>query len=253
LCLSDLRVNPGDHEGREAEAQAPAHGSCHGVYIVQVEGVQEVSRTSTEQRPVVSIATPRKGVQIESYGKTTSVEWITCALEPVVPHVVHQSCAPGYSSALGSNCHGTCTATRFSFERIRGHEVSTAVWQKGNRMRTAGRRKRPLRRPTLLEDFILRAKITHFDHERILERIVHARSSAAHGYFECYGSLEEYTRATVFGGGQEDAGVRPVFNRGRRARLDRHRERRPIGISPGKPIRRGGSHHISANHMSFQP
>src|ERR1700729_4151981 len=39
---------------------------------------------------------------------------------------------------------------------------------------------------TLLEDFILREKITHFDHERIPERIVHARGAAAHGYFECY-------------------------------------------------------------------
>jgi hypothetical protein len=41
----------------------------------------------------------------------------------------------------------------------------------------------------LLEDFILREKITHFDHERIPERIVHARGSAAHGYFECYAPL----------------------------------------------------------------
>lgn len=41
-----------------------------------------------------------------------------------------------------------------------------------------------LRGPTLLEDFILREKITHFDHERIPERVVHARGSAAHGYFE---------------------------------------------------------------------
>ena len=42
------------------------------------------------------------------------------------------------------------------------------------------------RGPVLLEDFILREKITHFDHERIPERIVHARGSCAHGYFECY-------------------------------------------------------------------
>ena len=40
------------------------------------------------------------------------------------------------------------------------------------------------RGPILLEDFVLREKITHFDHERIPERIVHARGSAAHGYFE---------------------------------------------------------------------
>ena len=46
-----------------------------------------------------------------------------------------------------------------------------------------------LRGPALLEDFILREKITHFDHERIPERIVHARGSAAHGFFECYESL----------------------------------------------------------------
>jgi catalase len=43
-----------------------------------------------------------------------------------------------------------------------------------------------VRGPTLMEDFILREKITHFDHERIPERIVHARGSAAHGYFETY-------------------------------------------------------------------
>ena len=55
-----------------------------------------------------------------------------------------------------------------------------------------------LRGPALLEDFILREKITHFDHERIPERIVHARGSAAHGYFECYESLERYTRASLF-------------------------------------------------------
>src|SRR6478752_6146640 len=48
---------------------------------------------------------------------------------------------------------------------------------------------------TLLEDFILREKITHFDHERIPERIVHARGSAAHGVFELYESLSQYTKA----------------------------------------------------------
>ena len=51
------------------------------------------------------------------------------------------------------------------------------------------------RGPTLLEDFILREKITHFDHERIPERIVHARGSAAHGYFQPYKSLAALTKA----------------------------------------------------------
>jgi len=51
--------------------------------------------------------------------------------------------------------------------------------------------------PTLLEDFILREKITHFDHERIPERIVHARGTGAHGFFELTESLEKYTTAKV--------------------------------------------------------
>ncbi len=66
------------------------------------------------------------------------------------------------------------------------------------------------RGPTLLEDFILREKITHFDHERIPERIVHARGSAAHGYFELTQSLAKYTRAKVL----TEVGVKtPLFTR----------------------------------------
>ena len=53
------------------------------------------------------------------------------------------------------------------------------------------------RGPTLLEDFVLREKIFHFDHERIPERVVHARGSAAHGYFELTKSLKKYTRASI--------------------------------------------------------
>ena len=52
-----------------------------------------------------------------------------------------------------------------------------------------------IRGPTLLEDFILREKITHFDHERIPERAVHARGSGAHGYFKPYKSMAPYTSA----------------------------------------------------------
>ena len=53
-----------------------------------------------------------------------------------------------------------------------------------------------LRGPALLEDFILREKLTHFDHERIPERVVHARGSGAHGYFECYESQAKLTKAS---------------------------------------------------------
>ena len=62
----------------------------------------------------------------------------------------------------------------------------------------------------MLEDFILREKITHFDHERIPERIVHARGSAAHGFFEAYEDLTDLTKAAPF----KQAGKKtPVFVR----------------------------------------
>ncbi len=51
---------------------------------------------------------------------------------------------------------------------------------------------------TLLEDFLLREKITNFDHERIPERVVHARGSGAHGVFELYKSMEQFTKAGIF-------------------------------------------------------
>ena len=54
------------------------------------------------------------------------------------------------------------------------------------------------RGPQLLEDQIAREKIFHFDHERIPERVVHARGYGAHGYFETYESLAKYTRADIF-------------------------------------------------------
>lgn len=54
------------------------------------------------------------------------------------------------------------------------------------------------RGPSLIEDFHFREKIFHFDHERIPERVVHARGYGAHGFFETYESLAAYTRADIF-------------------------------------------------------
>lgn len=89
-----------------------------------------------------------------------------------------------------------------------------------------------LRGPTLLEDFILREKITHFDHERIPERVVHARGSAAHGYFEAYKDLGDITVAAPF----REAGKRtPVFVRfstvaGERGSTDTARDVRGFAV-----------------------
>jgi catalase len=89
-----------------------------------------------------------------------------------------------------------------------------------------------LRGPTLMEDFILREKITHFDHERIPERIVHARGSAAHGYYESYEDLSKVTRAAPFA----QAGKKtPVFVRfstvaGERGSTDTARDVRGFAV-----------------------
>jgi catalase len=89
-----------------------------------------------------------------------------------------------------------------------------------------------LRGPTLLEDFILREKITHFDHERIPERIVHARGSAAHGVFECTKAIPELTRAAPF---QQVGKQTPVFVRfstvaGERGSVDTARDVRGFAV-----------------------
>ena len=67
-----------------------------------------------------------------------------------------------------------------------------------------------VRGPTLLEDFVLREKIFHFDHERIPERIVHARGSGAHGFFECTEAIADLTKADPF---QKKGQKTPVFVR----------------------------------------
>ncbi len=89
-----------------------------------------------------------------------------------------------------------------------------------------------VRGPALLEDFILREKITHFDHERIPERIVHARGSGAHGFFECYAPFTQHTKAAPF---QEAGKVTPVFVRfstvaGERGSKDTARDVRGFAI-----------------------
>ncbi|WP_289660443.1 catalase [Flavobacterium panacagri] len=88
------------------------------------------------------------------------------------------------------------------------------------------------RGPSLLEDFILREKITHFDHERIPERIVHARGSGAHGFFEVTNPIPELTKAGFL---QEKGLITPVFTRfstvaGSRGSTDLARDARGFAV-----------------------
>jgi len=105
-----------------------------------------------------------------------------------------------------------------------------------------------LRGPSLLEDFILREKITHFDHERIPERVVHARGYGAHGYFELFEPLSDLTRADLF----QRAGERtPVFVRfstvvGSRGSADTVRDVRGFAV---KFYTREGNYDLVGNNM----
>ena len=104
------------------------------------------------------------------------------------------------------------------------------------------------RGPTLMEDFHLREKITHFDHERIPERVVHARGFGVHGEFEVYESLEKYTKAKFL---TEPGKKTPVFTRfstvaGNRGSMDIPRDVRGFAT---KFYTDEGNYDLVANNM----
>ena len=88
------------------------------------------------------------------------------------------------------------------------------------------------RGPTLLEDFAMREKIFHFDHERIPERVVHARGYGAHGIFETTADLSDITRAAIFGqvGTQTEAFVRFSTVAGAKGSFDLARDVRGFAV-----------------------
>ncbi|MBT2332553.1 catalase [Variovorax paradoxus] len=116
------------------------------------------------------------------------------------------------SEKVGGMAMPGLNATIESLDRVRvdsgGQQLTTnqgvAIADNQNSLKAG------LRGPALLEDFILREKITHFDHERIPERIVHARGSGAHGYFECYEGIAQFTKAAPL---REAGKITPVFVR----------------------------------------
>lgn len=104
------------------------------------------------------------------------------------------------------------------------------------------------RGPSLLQDFILREKLTHFDRERIPERVVYARGAAAHGYFELTRPLVEYTKADFL---QEVGGRTPVFVRfsnmlGARGAADTLRDVRGFAV---KFYTREGNYDLVGNNV----
>jgi catalase len=156
--------------------------------------------------------------------------------EPKTPAVTGSTLTEENSSPKAGNGKPTVSVNPLtgSLDRVRvdsgGQTLTTnqgvAIGDNQNSLKAG------LRGPTLLEDFILREKITNFDHERIPERIVHARGSAAHGYFECDQALTKYTRASIFA----EVGKRtPVFVRfstvvGERGSTDTARDVRGFAV-----------------------
>jgi catalase len=104
------------------------------------------------------------------------------------------------------------------------------------------------RGPSLIEDFHFREKIFHFDHERIPERVVHARGYGAHGYFETYRSLAKYTRADIFqrAGEKTPAFVRFSTVAGSKGSVDLARDVRGFAV---KLYTREGNWDIVGNNI----
>ncbi len=93
-----------------------------------------------------------------------------------------------YTAGSGGELHQTASGNRPILTTNEGQPIADDQ----NSLRVGARG------PALLEDFVLREKLTHFDHERTPERVVHARGSAAHGYFELTESLADVSKADIF-------------------------------------------------------
>ena len=130
---------------------------------------------------------------------------------PVAPPVagrrsvfVKKPKSPGNRSKTVAVAGGETHQTTTSADQTLTTNQGTAISDNQNSLKSGARG------PTLLEDFVLREKITHFDHERIPERIVHARGSAAHGYFQPIKNMSRLTKASFL----QDPGKRTkVFAR----------------------------------------
>lgn len=130
---------------------------------------------------------------------TPTVEEPTQPREPLTPSPDQRPVAPFSptgrpSGAEGDRAQSGAHLTTAQGARLRDTDHSLTAGERG---------------PTLLQDRHLREKITHFDHERIPERVVHARGAAAHGTFTGYGTAKGVCRAAFLGDGVET----PVFTR----------------------------------------
>jgi len=215
--------------GSETAAGGTVSGPSH-----PTESLTHLADHAVEQQTLVE-ATPFNAAKPSEYGARST------SAPPEGPHQPMPSPTTGAGTLSENNQSPKTGPATLEPQSLNGSLANKRVNSQGQVLTTnqgvpvannQDSLKAGLRGPTLLEDFILREKITHFDHERIPERIVHARGSAAHGYFEAYEPLTALTRAAPF----MEAGKRtPVFVRfstvaGERGSADTARDVRGFAV-----------------------
>jgi catalase len=201
----------------------------------RASGASDAAALKLQTTELVAEAFPFNAAKPSEYGKAARAPQPGQNVEPPHPSVGASTLSERNASGkTGKLAAAGTNPTNAPLERVRVDSSGRALTT--NQGVTIGDNqnslKAGLRGPSLLEDFILREKITHFDHERIPERIVHARGSGAHGFFECYAPLPDLTRASLFA----EAGKRtPVFVRfstvaGERGSTDTARDVRGFAV-----------------------
>jgi len=220
-----------------SKAEGPAKSSAKSTASAPARKSAAVTDAATAKavgtEKLVS-AFPANAAKPSEFGKNGAIPGQTA--KPAHPMVTGSTLSePNASPKVGSgNPQVSLNPTNGPLDRVRVDSADRVLTTNqgvpiGDNQNTL---KAGLRGPTLLEDFIMREKITHFDHERIPERVVHARGSGAHGFFECYEPLNEITRASIFA----EAGKRtPVFVRfstvaGERGSTDTARDVRGFAV-----------------------
>ncbi|HEX5765154.1 MAG TPA: catalase [Woeseiaceae bacterium] len=217
----------------KTSARSTVSGPTHKREAVDMSDAATAKMEGTE---MVSASFPYNAAKASEFGNASKEPAVGQSVEPPHPLVGASTLSEGNASEkvgkgnpqVGFNPgNGPLDRVRVdSSGRVLTTNQGVPVADNQNSLKAG------LRGPTLLEDFILREKVTHFDHERIPERIVHARGSAAHGFFQCYESLADLTRASIFA----EAGKRtPVFVRfstvaGERGSTDTARDVRGFAV-----------------------
>ena len=200
---------------KAAGRSAPRNNDSGPSSTTPSDAVDRLAKKAAEVQQLVSklSSNTNKSDEFEGADKSVAVAGVGMTSEPASPDATGSTLSEdNASSKTGGAAIAGLNPASGPLERVRvssdGQRLTTnqgvPVSDNQNSLKAGSRG------PALLKDFVLREKITHFDHERSPERIVHARGSGAHGYFEAYDSLHELTRAAPF----QEAGKRtPVFVR----------------------------------------